>query len=413
MPSARNGPKGSAVLRAGLARRPSSRRRPRRRAGSRRTARRHDRQVQPAEVQAEQRREAHVAFAHAAPAAEIDHAHDRQRDARAEQPSSRSVGLVDRRAPRWSAATTPSTIADVRDLARQALLVQVDPGRARRARHRGCSTPAVRRRRRTSGRTARTAPPSTSSMTIGSMPIGVPHCRHFPRSTSQLTTGTRSSGPSCSPHEPHATRRRHDRRATWHPIHDDRQERADHQTPSRRTPTTTRVVHHIHRTTSDRHSGPSGRLATMSNPDPMPRDACSRQPSTPVPPTSTSRLAARPRRVVTARWCRSRTCTVLDARRRRADGLLAARRAHRSSELAATTAGRLLVRRPRPRSLPCQRVQPAQLARARPARRAVPRAFARGARRAGRVHRRCSTGRTASCSSWARPARASRRPWRR
>ena len=43
-----------------------------------------------------------------------------------------------------------------------------------------------------------------SSITIGSMPIGLRHRRHLPPSANQLNTGTRSRGPRRKPQFPHA-----------------------------------------------------------------------------------------------------------------------------------------------------------------------------------------------------------------
>ena len=76
--------------------------------------------IQPAEVGAEQRRQANVAVAHSAAAGDVDDAHERQRDRRAEQHRPHPSRLVSSERGDTQQRHADRR-GDVDDLARQAL----------------------------------------------------------------------------------------------------------------------------------------------------------------------------------------------------------------------------------------------------------------------------------------------------
>ena len=314
----------------------------------------------------------------------------------ADRPSSQ----IRRGSSRTSAATTssgaPIAQRHVGDLARQPLGPQVDPAERRPARPtstQNASGSATALEVHAPSR--RTAPHVTSSSTSGSMPMLVRQRRHLPPSTNQLKTGTRSRGPRRRPQLPQADPGATIDAATRHTIDHHGEERPDQQPEHGRDDDQRTVIRHQHPIageplTRDRRSAPCRGELPCSNPDPMlvtllqATVSCRRQRP---PPHRRPPADGAPRRHAGAVRGRRRCSTPADTERM----VCRCSTTRRRDELDEQLPGRLLVRHPRRRPLPRQRL-PASATRYALALRVmpVPRALARGARRPWAMHRRCS-----------------------
>ena len=315
----------------------------------------------------EQRRQPHVAVAHAAAARDVDRAHDRERDAGAERGLPDALAVRRRRAPRSRAAIALERRRGVGDLARQPELVrrsiQTSATSAAPRMQNATSTEvgtelqAEQHEERRGGhlddRAARRRSPCRS---VGTCPAAPANSR----------SGTRSSAVKPMPARAARARRCHHRSATRHAIDHHGQERADQQ------------PHHGAgdqnqcRAPSRQHARPhrpprKGTL--MFDPDPVLVTllAGHRQLRGLRPPPHRRPPADRSSRRH-ARQLRERQGA--RQRRHRAHGDVAARR-QAAPGADRSLPGRLLVRHPRSRPVPCQRV-PASATRCALALRVVP-----------------------------------------
>ena len=150
-----------------------------------------------------------------------------------------------------SAAMVSATDAEhdrhVRDLARQALLVQVDPGE----RHERGAEDAERRQLRLGAELQAEQHEERRSCELDDDRFDADRVPAVPALAAQHQPAQHRHQVACAQPQPARAaraRRGHDRRATWHAIDDDRQERPDHQPHHGAADNHEGRFHHIHHT---------------------------------------------------------------------------------------------------------------------------------------------------------------------